>query len=431
MNARIRFIARATAAILLVSTFASVLGFGLASEAEAQLTIEHEPLRRWHSNSNVYQVRAKITSSGTVNVRRVWYSTNGGSYRLQSMQPTGRPDEYMAEIPAQFFRTHVRYYIYAFDTNGDTVTDPPMAPGQGETAHSFWVGHYETVFEDDFESGDLGWTTGLVMEMGEDDWELGPPNLGGLGPNDPLTAYSGDNVRGNDLNGASIRDGKYPANTHSYLDSPVVDCTAYNSVYLRFRRWLTFEEGIYDNARILVNGTEVWVNQDNGHVLDEEWKMIDIDISSIARGNPSVQVRFEIVTDGGLEFGGWNIDDFSIVGYIPAYVRQEVSSNSPSIGDPFTVDIYADPSTNYYFFGGKRQGNGTFDVPGGPTVFTGLEGRSQRNYVSRSTDASGYGTFTRNVPNRPALVGVVRWTSVVGYATGWIESNLHQINIMP
>ena len=45
---------------------------------------------------------------------------------------------------------------------------------------------------------------------------------------------------------------------------------------------------------------------------------MEIDISSIADGNPSVQIEFSLVTDAGLTFGGWNIDDVEIVTIDPS-----------------------------------------------------------------------------------------------------------------
>ena len=71
------------------------------------------------------------------------------------------------------------------------------------------------------------------------------------------------------------------------------------------------EESQYDQATIEVNGTEVWRNPASGHLQDTSWTLQTVDISAIADNNPNVVVTFRLVSDSGLQFGGWNIDDRS------------------------------------------------------------------------------------------------------------------------
>jgi len=398
----------------------------LALSAHAQVTIQHTPLRMFHNDTqNGYQIRARLTSTaGTITAGRVWYAVDSTSYQLLFMQPTGRPDEFIATIPGQPVGSTVRYWILAGDDQGNVQHDPVGAPGQGELAHVFLVGHYEIFFQDDFDGLDLGWISGFVAT--EDDWEWGAP--AGTGQDDPPLAHSGTQCRGNDLFSTN---GKYSANVHNFLDSPPIDCTGRDTVHLMFRRWLTVERFVFDQARIYVDGNLAWESRGINHILDAEWKFVNIDISQWAANNPAAVIRFELVSDGGLEFGGWTIDDFWLVERILEQVQLDVSSNTPSLGDLFTVTITADPNTNWFFFGAKRPGNGTFQVPGGPVVFTGLEGSSTRMFRQGVTDGAGMGGFSRTVPNRPRLIGVVRWASTVGFANGWTESNLHKITIMP
>jgi len=40
---------------------------------------------------------------------------------------------------------------------------------------------------------------------------------------------------------------------------------------------------------------------------------VDIDIHALADHNPSVQVRFDLHSNGWITFGGWNVDDFRVV----------------------------------------------------------------------------------------------------------------------
>ena len=50
-----------------------------------------------------------------------------------------------------------------------------------------------------------------------------------------------------------------------------------------------------------------------------------MDISQYADNNAAVTVRFKLMSDGGLEFGGWNIDDFML------YTLGPVPGNQNSI----------------------------------------------------------------------------------------------------
>jgi hypothetical protein len=41
--------------------------------------------------------------------------------------------------------------------------------------------------------------------------------------------------------------------------------------------------------------------------------LFDLDISDWAAGRSEVQIRWEIASDDGAEFGGWNIDDVCLM----------------------------------------------------------------------------------------------------------------------
>ncbi len=187
--------------------------------------------------------------------------------------------------------------------------------------YELYVGDVKTIYCTDFEAdpeGD-GWTHALIAgqnSQGADDWQWGAPQ-GTSGSGDPAQAFSGTFVFGNDLGGGNFN-GKYQAGKTNALISPVIDVGAYAKVRLQYRRWLTVEDGFYDNARIYSNETEVWSNLttnsdgERPH-QDREWRFHDVDVSrTVADG--TVQVRFEIESDEGLEFGGWTIDDFCLYG---------------------------------------------------------------------------------------------------------------------
>ncbi len=104
----------------------------LASLAEPvdDVAIGHTPLEGTDETVNPYPVVAKVISveplaSGFPVVR---YAINGGNFSDLLMGPTGNPDEYQADIPAQPLNTTVSYYIEAEDILGYNDTSPSAAP---------------------------------------------------------------------------------------------------------------------------------------------------------------------------------------------------------------------------------------------------------------------------------------------------------------
>ena len=218
--------------------------------------------------------------------------------------------------------------------------DPSVPPGtrvdflltieadQGSYVDSFYlfVDELLYIFSDDMEGGDNGWTHGYTM--GEDDWLHGV--ISGWSRSDPISAFSGTKVWGNGLVG------EYPNLVNNYLESPVVNCSGYTKVRLQFQRWLAVERGIYDHAKIFVNGNKIWENESSEDHLDYAWKPQDIDISSYADNNSSVKIKFQIASDSWINMGGWNIDDFALVG---------ISSSGYHAPEPFSLLTPADEDT--------------------------------------------------------------------------------------
>ncbi|MBD3161574.1 MAG: hypothetical protein GF346_05070 [Candidatus Eisenbacteria bacterium] len=170
-----------------------------------------------------------------------------------------------------------------------------------------FIGPTETIYEEGFESGSL--PTGWVRGGSPDDWRVSDSGQKHCKP-DPYAASGGQYCLGNDLNDiGSAWNILYENNTDNYMNSAIVDCSDAEGVHLAFRRWLTVEEGIYDNAMLSVNGVELFANPANENFYDVAWEEVVYDISSIADGNPSVRVRFDLESDAGLRYGGWAIDD--------------------------------------------------------------------------------------------------------------------------
>ncbi len=221
--------------------------------------------------------------------------------------------------------------------------------GDAQTGFTLYSGPIFTVYQNDFEySGltDEGWVHGFTHRR--DNWERGmhddPETIGF----DPATPHSGEKMWGNNLS----KGGSYLVNMSNYLESPVFDCTGMTTVYLSFWRWLTVEEGEFDQARIFVNDTEIWSNPVDKHLIDHYWVHCVYDISDIVRENPLIQVKFTLDSDQGLNFGGWNIDDLRVFSGIdsafeqshpdPVKIRIRTSRDVYEANDIFTLtcDIF-------------------------------------------------------------------------------------------
>lgn len=196
-----------------------------------------------------------------------------------------------------------------------------------------------TIYQTDFENDASGWTHGASWGM--DDWRRAAPRVF-LGQWDPKGASSGTRVWGNDLNEAtrSEWDGLYSNNTRNYLDSPSIDCSQFAGVHLALRRWLTVQDAAHDTARVLIGGTEVWRNETQSNHADDIWVPVVYDIHRLADFNPAVRVRFEIASGATWPFGGWNIDDFRLIGtLVPG---DAVEQNATPLS-ALTMQVYPNP----------------------------------------------------------------------------------------
>jgi hypothetical protein len=266
------------------------------------IQILHTELGNSLNEAGPYVVDADITSviGSSITSAEVTYTVNNGAPATLNMNnPAG--STWTIGIPGQISPARVKYHITAHDAVGNSDDLPRNAE------FGFVVGVENQIYFNDFEGAtDEGWTHAQVAT--QDDWQRGTPQ--GLAE-DPSTAYSGSSCWAGDL-GMSGWNGIYQANVNNYLESPSIDCSAETGVKLRFARSLAVEEGVYDQAKIKVNGVTVWSNPANGNLIDNGWAMQEVDISAIADGNSDVKVRFTMESDTSLEFGGWNIDDFEI-----------------------------------------------------------------------------------------------------------------------
>jgi cysteine-rich repeat protein len=211
---------------------------------------------------------------------------------------------------------------YRIDVEFEDGTTAGFPANQADPWYELYVGQVVELYCTDFERDPAtdGWTHGLsrgTVADGADDWAWGEP-AGVPGSGDPVSPFSGSRVFGNDLGGDNFN-GSYQPNKTNYAYSPRIATGTYSDVRLQYRRWLNVEDGHFDRATIYANGAPVWrnVNSNRGdestlHHRDREWRFQDVDLSERLRDG-AVQLRFELSSDGGLEFGGWTLDDLCVV----------------------------------------------------------------------------------------------------------------------
>lgn len=280
-----------------------------ASLAEpVDLTIAHTELPDTTNASGPYVVAANITSSIGTNVASatVWYSSDAGA-NWSSVAMSGAGSTWSGIIPSQGSPKTILYYIEALDDQANREVSPDGADAGGAT-YDFFVGTKTPIYVTGFEeANDNGWTHAQLVT--QDDWQRGTPQ-GQSG--DPNAAYAGTRVWGNDL-GFSGWNGAYANSVQNYLRSPAIDCSAATNVTLQFRRWLSVEAAPFDQATVRVNNTVVWTNPTGSDLVDGSWVPMSLDITSLAAGNPAVQVEFRMVSDTAVAYGGWNLDAFELV----------------------------------------------------------------------------------------------------------------------
>lgn len=281
------------------------------------LSITHIPLAQQPQDRTGYVVRAHVAPALPACAPAViagsfleWRIQGATSWNELPLEGDLVPFWRRAIIPAHPDGTRIEYRLRAQDGEGAIVTAP--ARNFETIPFSFTVGDAFPVFADDFEGeSDGGWTHQLVDGLdqeGADDWQRGAPT-GAAG--DPGSAFSGGSVWANDL-GEGAYNGAYQGGIFNRLTSPRIDCRGATGTRLQLRRWLNVEDAVFDQARIVVNGTVVWSNPIGETVRDGAWRFEDIDISHVADGQ-RIRVSFELQSSFGIELGGWTIDDVAVV----------------------------------------------------------------------------------------------------------------------
>jgi hypothetical protein len=300
---------------------------------------------------------------------------------------------YAGDLPSPGENKVGQYKVTATFANGKTYTYPD---NPADPMYEFYTGTvtklYCTSFDDATEP--MGWTH-TAMPATADEWEWGPPGQI-AGTNDPRSAFSGNNVYGMDL-GKWTTDGVYAPSATTSLTSPSIPTMGMKVVRLQYRRQLNVEMGSNDQATIYANDTKVWSNNATMNHVDKEWRFHDVDISAQATGG-MVQIKFEIVSNGSNNYGGWNVDDFCVIGVTGSAPPDAGPDGSRTDGGPGsdggTTGIGGSPGTTTGMTSGTG-GDGTGGGSGGST--TGAGGGAGAG-GSRTTSGPSTGTGNLQPP---------------------------------
>jgi len=272
-------------------------------------------------NTNVQSVDCLNTDLGWVTLH--WnYGSEEDGFSSEAMVTGTNSASFTGSLPAPPASRLLRYYIEAYTEEGELLARLPEG-SRSDPWYGLWTGPSQSLYSSDFEDDDGGFEHSLLSEseaLGADDWQWGEPQ-GAEG--DPLQAWSGDQVWGNDLALESNWNGAYQAEVHNRLSSPEIvlpERAPGDRIHIQFRRWLNVEDGFFDQARVAVNGTEVWTqfastNPDDAdlHHQDRHWALRSYDVTDLVADEDSLKIDWEIISDGGLQMGGWNLDDVRVL----------------------------------------------------------------------------------------------------------------------
>lgn len=229
-------------------------------------------------------------------------------------------DRFWATLPLAidaplYYSAKVQFTDGSVMTLPDNLADSFYTVYQGQT-----VELYCTDFEERSPFAD-GWTT---ASEGKSRWQWGEAEAGA--GTDPPVAYSGTRIFAQGIGS------DYAPETVSSVSLPPIDVGQYSDVRLQFRRWLAVEDSHFDQARVTVNGRQAWINftansgdESSIHHIDKEWRFQDVGVSGYAPGH-TIRAGFDLTTDGGLELGGWALDDVCLVANVQSICGDGVKS---------------------------------------------------------------------------------------------------------
>ena len=203
-----------------------------------------------------------------------------------------------ATLPAQPAGTVLQFSVTATLDDGSSYTFPD---NPADPEYQLFVGPATPLWCASMDTDPM-WTQADNLE-----WEWGAAGRN-LVSGDPPTAHTGTNVLGLDLS----HDGRYALNDATAITTPAIDASRYEHVHLQYWRWLTVEDGRFDQASVAVNGTPLWSNTEGFEHLDREWRFVDLDVTDLATA--PLAITWALSSDGSRQLGGWTLDDVCVVG---------------------------------------------------------------------------------------------------------------------
>jgi len=156
-----------------------------------------------------------------------------------------------------------------------------------------------SIFSDDLESGQGGWTLGSDGVAGTA-WELGAPSTVG-----PASAHSPTNCFGTNLAA------NYTEDADVWLRSPPIDLTTAGGATLRYAQFFDIEKG-FDSGRVAVldagDDSELAVLEDPIEGTSTGWEEFSQSLPAAVLGK-TVKIEFRFSSDDIEFFSGWYIDD--------------------------------------------------------------------------------------------------------------------------
>jgi hypothetical protein len=211
-----------------------------------------------------------------------------------------------------------RYYVEVESTDhfGNTGQEPA-----GDIPHQVDTNGWAAFMDEPMDT-DPNWT--ISNGTNSNGWAFGVPTGqgGATGEADPTAGYTGDNVYGVNLSGDYDSGLSLDELT---LTTPEVNISEGNTLFLRYRRWLGVESSSYDHARVQVSidgGAFQTIWENGASMSDGAWVEMNHDLTSIAAGHDTIQVRWTMgSSDGSVVYCGWNLDDVFLEGAVPCTIQ--------------------------------------------------------------------------------------------------------------
>jgi hypothetical protein len=212
-----------------------------------------------------------------------------GPFEIQTGAGTGAYD---LQLPVGTYDVTVSAPGYA----PQTVQAVDLEASEVETL-DFELDALVTLFSDDVEAGNQGWTAELPWAITEET------------SNSPTHSWT-DSPGGN-----------YGNDADTSLTSPIFDLGFLEGVLLTFRHIYDFEPS-FDRGLVEVSTDGVvWSAVKTFSQQDQtaQWELVQVPLPALD-GAPQARVRFRIESDGGLTRDGWHIDDIVLEAASPVVI---------------------------------------------------------------------------------------------------------------